>query len=159
MNKLAKALDRAENVKELFEVVKDAVRLTLNESRAGLDLGLAELGNGDRQLLSAYYPMGSNIIVMNKTPLKRIMQTKPGLLKPYSFIVLLHEYLHSLGYVDEETVRVLTYRIANSIFNGSVVTDMARDLTKYFPYLLYPGGRPAGGEMDVVEMEDVDYIG
>ena len=159
MKSLKEDFENAENVKDIFEVVRDSVRLTLNESRAGLDLGLIDLGNGQNELLSAYYPVGSNIIVLNKTPLKRITQTKPELLKPYVFVVLLHEYLHTLGYLDEQTVRSLTKRITTDIFNSSVITDMAGDMKKYFPFLLYPGGHPASSKIDVIEMDEIDYIG
>lgn len=158
MKTIREDFESAGNVKELFEVVKDAVRLSINESRAGLDLGLVDLGNGHNQLLSAYYPIGSNIIVLNKTPIKRISQTQPELMKPYVFVVLLHEYIHSLGYLDEATARTLTYRIANEIFNDSAITDMAADMTKYFPFLLYPGGHPADNKMEVIELDEVDYI-
>ena len=159
MKTIKEDFENAKNMKDIFEVVKDSVKLTLNESRAGLDLGLTDLGNGHNELLSAYYPVGSNIIVLNKTPLKRISQTQPQLMKPYVFVVLLHEYIHSLGYLDERTARKLTLDITNKIFNGSVVTEMAKDMRKYFPYLLYPGGHPADNKIDVVEMDDVDYIG
>lgn len=156
---LLKEFENAKDVKDIFELVKEAVKLTLNESRAGIDLGLVEMGNGQNQLLSAYYPVGSNIIVLNKTPLKRVIETRPDLMKPYVFVVLLHEYIHSLGYIDEETVRVLTHRIVESIFNESIMSEMAKDMTKFFPVLIYPGGHPAGNEMHVIEMEEPDYIG
>lgn len=159
MKSFIEDFERAENIKELFEIVQDAVRMTLNESRAGIDLGIVELGNGPGNLLSAFYPVGSNIIVLNKTPLKRITQTQPKLMKPYLFVVLLHEYLHSLGYLDENTVRRLTHAITDEIFDGSIVTGMARDLRKYFPFLLYPGGHPADNNMQVIELENLDYIG
>jgi hypothetical protein len=156
-HKLIDDFEKAENVKEIFEIVKDAVKETLEESRAGIDLGLMDLGNTQHELLSAYYPVGSNIIVLNKTPLKRIAQTRPELMKPYVFVVLLHEYLHSLGYLDEATTRDITVRIT-SIFNG-VVAEMAQDMRKFFPFLLYPGGHPAIDDMDLIELDDVDYIG
>lgn len=159
MNDIRKEFEQANNVKEMFEVVKESVKLTLNESRAGIDLGLVDMGNGPGNLVSAFYPVGSNIIIVNKTPLRRISQTKPELMKPYMFVVLLHEYLHSLGYMDEATVRKLTHKITGEIFNVSVITDMASDLTKYFPFLLFPGGRPASNEMQVIELDNVDYIG
>ncbi|MBI4154058.1 hypothetical protein HY501_01875 [Candidatus Woesearchaeota archaeon] len=158
---ITEEFEKADDIKELFDVVKDTVRLALGESRAGIDIGFMELGNGRQQLLSAFHPVGSNVIVMNKTPLKRVMQTQPELMKPYVYVVLLHEYLHSLGYLDEATVRHLTYSIAKEIFNGHIITDMAKDLTKYFPFLLYPGGHPAvnTNEIELVELDDVDYIG
>ena len=169
MKNIVEDFERASNVREVFDVVKDAVKHTLDESRAGIDLGLIDLGNGQNELLSAYYPVGSNIIVLNKTPLKRISQTQPELFKPYVFVVLLHEYLHSLGYIDEDTTRKLTHKITNTIFNGSkqedahsassTVTEMAKDMRKFFPFLLYPGGHPATQKMDLIELDDVDYIG
>ena len=156
---IQKDFDKAENVKEIFEVVKDSVSEVLKESRAGIDLGLVDLGNTDNELLSAYYPAGSNIIVLNKTPLKRITQTKPDLMKPYVFVILMHEYLHSLGYFDEATTRKMTVDITQKIFNGSVVAEMARDMRKFFPFLLYPGGHPTTDRMDLIELDDMDYIG
>jgi len=159
MKNIVEDFERASNVREVFDVVKDAVKHTLDESRAGIDLGLIDLGNGQNELLSAYYPVGSNIIVLNKTPLKRISQTQPELFKPYVFVVLLHEYLHSLGYIDEDTTRKLTHKITNTIFNSSTITDMAKDMRKFFPFLLYPGGHPATQKMDLIELDDVDYIG
>src|SRR3989338_1709928 len=159
MKNIKTDFEKAKNVKEIFEVVKDSVNATLNESRAGIDLGLIDMGNTNQELLSAYYPMGSNIIVLNKTPLRRITQMKPELMKPYVFVILLHEYLHSLGYTDEESTRRLTVDITQKIFDAHVTTDMARDMRKFFPFLLYPGGHPAVDDMDLIELDDVDYIG
>lgn len=159
MKNIQEDLEKAKDVKDVFEVVKESVWLTLNESRAGIDLGLVELGNSHDQLLSAYYPVGSNIIMLNQTPLKRVLETKPELMKPYVFVVLLHEYIHSLGYLDESTVRKLTHSITKKIFNASTVTDMASDMTKFFPFLLYPGGHPPGDKMHLIELEEPDYIG
>ncbi|TRZ90179.1 MAG: hypothetical protein D4R88_04115 [Methanosarcinales archaeon] len=33
----------------------------------------------------AFYPVGTNVIVMNKIPLERIKETRPELYKPYIF--------------------------------------------------------------------------
>lgn len=74
-----------------FESVKEVVRKTAGRSRAGLMPGLQELGATLSGFIGAYYPINSNIIVMNKTPLRRINGTNPHLLEPYSFHVLLHE--------------------------------------------------------------------
>ncbi len=159
LQSIVEDFEKASDIKEMFSVVQDAVRLTLNQSRAGLDLGLMELGNSDGQLLSAFYPVGSNIIIINKTPLRRVMQTKPELFKPYVFSILLHEYVHSLGYIDENTTRLLTCQICNSIFGDSVITEIACDMKKYLPYLMYPGGHPASNKLEVIELDELDYIG
>lgn len=138
-----KNLDKSVTIADIFEVVKEAVWKAMRRSRAGLDLGLVELGNQPGGLLGAYYVSGSNIIIMNETPLKRIQETNPELLNPYMFSVLLHEYLHSLGYFDEEKVKSMAYEVSFEIFGkGNVVTGIAKDMSKYFPYIIYPEGAP-----------------
>lgn len=138
-----KKLKESNSIADIFEVVKETVWKTLKRSRAGLELGLIELGNPPQGLIGAYYVSGSNIIVMNETPLKRIQETNPNLLTPYIFFTLLHEYLHSLGYFNEELVRRMTFEICFEIFgNDNVITEIARDMSKFFPNLIYPEGTP-----------------
>lgn len=158
-----KNLKKAQSIPDIFETVKDAVWKSLKKSRAGLELGLAELGNAPNGFLGAFHQVGSNIIIMNKTPLRRIQETNPELLSPYIFTTLLHEYLHSLGYLDEKEVRELTYEITLENFNGSIVTEMAKDVTKFFPSLIYPEGFPQiNSPVEIVKDFDrssIRYIG
>lgn len=159
MKNFAKEFEESDSIIEVFGLVKDAVELALNESRAGLDLGFVEMGNTN-QCVFAFYPAGSNIIVMNKTPIRRIMETKPELLKPYVFTTLLHEYLHSLGYLDEMDARKLTCMITQQMFGNSVASELACNMQKYLPYLTYPGGFPQlEREVQVLEIDGQDYIG
>lgn len=131
------------SIPDIFEIVKDIVWKTLRKSRAGLELGLVELGNSPKGLIGAYYVSGSNIIIMNETPLKRIQETNPNLLTPYIFSTLLHEYLHSLGYFDEKEVRKLTYEVSCKIFGpDSIIAEISKDMNKFFPNLIYPEGAP-----------------
>jgi len=133
-------LTEAESLADIFEVVKHAVRKAHKTGRAGLTLGLAELGGSEAGFVGAFYPFGSNIIVMNKTPLRRIRSSQPQLYKPYSFLILLHEYLHSLGYIDEELVREMAYKISLKLFGGEhLVTKIAEDLERFLPELIHPG--------------------
>jgi len=111
-------LDQARNLSDLFELVKRAVEVVLGRTRAGLMLALADLGNHPQGFLGAFYPVASNVIVMNKVPLLRIQETNPGLYKPYAFYVLLHEYLHSLGFIDERVCREQSHRILETIFGA-----------------------------------------
>ena len=138
-----KRLENVTSIPDIFEVVKESVWKTIRKSRAGLELGLVELGNRLEGLLGAYYVSGSNLIIMNETPLKRIQETNPDLLTPYIFSILLHEYLHSLGFFDEDYVKVLTYQISCEIFgNNSIIAEIAKDITKFFPNIIYPQGAP-----------------
>ena len=161
MDHFSDMLEEAENIHDIFSLVKDAVRKTIKESRAGINLGLIELGNPAEGFLGAYYPVGSNIIVMNKTPIRRITETNPDLMKPYLFSVLLHEYLHSLGYLKEDDTRKLTYMVTRRIFGDDhIVTELSGNLNKFLPYLIYPGGFPqTENEITLIEdHEDVSYI-
>jgi hypothetical protein len=102
-------------------------------------LGLQELGASHQGFIGAYYPVASNIIVINKTPLRRITETNTKLLKSYIFHVLLHEYIHSLGFLDEYTTQQKTYEISKKQFGEHhIVTELSTDIRKFFPSLVYP---------------------
>ena len=132
-------LDQAQNLSDLFELVKRAVEAVLGRTRAGLMLALADLGNHPQGFLGAFYPIASNVIVMNKVPLLRIQETNPGLYKPYAFYVLLHEYLHSLGFVDERACREQSHRILETLFGvDHLVTQISADTARFFPNLVFP---------------------
>ena len=79
-------LSKAVTFVDIFEVVKTAVWKNLGMSRGGLMLGFADLGNHPKGFFGAFFPVGTNIIVMNSTPLKRIKETEPDLWKPYAFM-------------------------------------------------------------------------
>ncbi len=124
---------------EIFETVKEAVRKNEGKSRAGLMLGLQELGASLDGFVGAYYPISSNIIVVNKTPLRRIIQTNKNLLKPYIFHVLLHEYIHTLGFLDEYTTQKKTYEISRKHFGEEhIVTQLSTNIKKFLPDIVYP---------------------
>jgi len=131
-------LHDSKSIPDIFEVVKEVVRRTVNAERAGLMLGLAELGGSPTFWIGAFYPVGSNVIVMNKSSLNRVLETNPALFNPYCFHVLLHEYLHSLGILDEETARRATYEITRKAFGDEhTVTHMAQDIRRFLPYVTY----------------------
>ena len=124
---------------DTFEEVKEVVRQKEKRTRAGLMLGLQELGSTLNGFIGAYYPVSSNIIVMNKTPLRRIIETNPQLIKPYGFHILLHEYIHSLGFLDEEITRLKTYEISKKHFGEEhIITQLSTNIKKFFPNLVYP---------------------
>lgn len=124
---------------ETFEEVKKAVQKNERRSRSGLMLGLQEIGASLDGFIGAYYPVASNIIVVNMTPLRRILETDKSLLRPYVFHILLHEYIHSLGYLDEETTGKKTYEISKKQFGEHhIITELSTNIRKFFPNLVYP---------------------
>jgi hypothetical protein len=141
-----------------FEDVKDAVRKTEGRGRAGLMLGLQELGTSSTCFVGAYYYMDSNMIIVNKTPLRRITESFPSLLEPYCFQVLLHEYIHSLGVQDEEFTREKTYDVCRKILGeGHQATLLAKDMSAYLSYLTYPGlGWTPQGSPPIEKVEGFD---
>jgi len=141
-SELAKAKDMA----DIFEVVKSAVKQATGMERSGLMLALANLGGGMEGFVGAFYPVATNIIVMNNLPLRRIRETDPDLYKPYVFHILLHEYLHALGIIDEVAVRKKVLEVSERTFGREhPVTQFAVDLSRFVPKLVYPvyGWRPS----------------
>ena len=132
-------LEQASDLVDVFELVKSAVTTCTGKCRAGLMLGLANLGGGLDGFVGAFYPVDTNIIVVNSLPLARLRETRPELLKPYMFHILLHEYIHTLGVVDEAEARALVAKVSLEAFGPAhPVTDFACNLTKYIPRLVYP---------------------
>jgi len=132
-------LEEAKTLADMFELVKRAVETAAGRSRAGLMLALADLGNSPQGFLGAFYPVASNVIVMNKVPLLRIQETNPEVYKPYAFYILLHEYLHSVGFVDELVCRDRARAIAETLFGPEhLVTQISQDFSKFFPNLVFP---------------------
>lgn len=132
-------LDGARGLSDIFEIVKRAVERDVGYARGGLMLGLADLGNHPHGFIGAFYPIATNVIVMNKIPLARIQETNPQLYRAYAFHVLLHEYLHSVGFIDERQCRTKVHAISRELFGEQhPVTLIAEDVTKFFPNLVYP---------------------
>ena len=139
-------LQKTKDLADIFELVKLAVRKSTGKERSGLMLGLSNLGGGLDGFVGAFYPVATNIIVMNTTPLNRIRQTNPDLYKPYVFHVLLHEYLHTLGIMDEEATRAKALEISEKVFGKEhMATQIAADLNRFMPNLVYPvyGWKPS----------------
>ena len=161
-----KKFEKAEDLSEMFQIVKEIVYEYTGEERAGLMLGLAEMGGGPGQFIGAFHPVGSNVIVLNKTPMKVVESAKPQLYKAYCFHLLLHEYLHSIGIFDEEITRTVTAVISERSFGKyHPVSLVAKDFNSIFPEIFYSSlfWRPNEGfNIEIVKDFDrrsVTYIG
>jgi len=133
-------LNSCDSLADIFELVKESVKRFLGQHRAGLMLGLANLGMRRGSFVGAFHPLGSNIIVMNKAPFDVALRTTDKkVFNAYCFHLLLHEYLHALGYVSEEEVRDLVHRVCNlALGKDNPATVMAeRGLAFYFPKVTY----------------------
>lgn len=151
---ISNLLENAKTLADIFEVVKLSVQQSIHKSRGGLMLGLADLGNHPAGFLGAFFPVGANIIVMNKVPLQRIKNTRPELYKPYAFHVLLHEYLHTLGYLDEADVRRRAHEVTSVCLGAEhLATKIAANVNAFFPNLVYPAAawRPKEFQLELVQ--------
>jgi hypothetical protein len=121
-----------EDFNQAFELVKSAVEEKFKMHRAGLSLILQGLPTK----LGAYHVLGSNLIIVNKRILGIIKIHKSlGEYNSYLFMVLTHEYLHSLGIIDEIQVRKMTYTLLVSLVGEQhIATKMAR----HQPWDLFP---------------------
>ncbi len=130
-----RALSSADGFDEIFEMVKEATERTLRMHRAGLTLVLGDIPNS----VGAYHQMGSNAIVMNRNLLRIIEKLSRSRAKrnSYVFMILLHEYLHSLGYTSDKRVRSLGRRISDEYLGRRhPAGEMAvRPLDHFFPEL------------------------
>jgi hypothetical protein len=65
-------------------------------------------------------------------------ETRPGLFKPFAVHVLMHEYIHSPGYLDEQLVKQMVCQISRAMMGDShLATQLAQDPTRFIPYLAY----------------------
>ena len=66
--------------------------------------------------VGAFHQMGTNDIVLNR---RLLGQTRSLKEKSNVFAILVHEYLHSLGFRDERKVRRLTHKVCLENFGKS----------------------------------------
>ncbi len=120
----AKELEGCKDFGDVFNIVKKSVKEVLGLSRPGLILYLADLPMN----VGAFHAVGSNGIVMNRRLLNTVLKSAGSRLGVNSFVysILLHEYLHSLGCLDEGKVRQLVYEVSKKSFGEShLATQMA----------------------------------
>ncbi len=143
---MKKRLEDAGGYPQVFSLVKEATQTTLGARRAGIMLGLAELGVTPQGFIGAYHPVDTNIIVLNRNALEMVAREKPGLTKAYTFHLLLHEYIHTLGVYDEAQTRQMTLQVCSSALGEThPATRMSRNLLEYFPDLQPEPPRPQWG--------------
>jgi hypothetical protein len=117
-------LDRCEDFRDVFALVKESVKDALGMERTGLMLYLRDLP----MKVGAYHQLGTNGIIMNRVLLEQVVQATASRLEVNAFIyyILLHEYLHTLGLIDEMRVRHLTYQVTEETFGSAhVATKIA----------------------------------
>lgn len=117
-------LEAAKDFGDVWEIVKDSVKDVLGHYRVGMMLFLDDLP----LQLGAYHPVGTNNIVMNRELLEIVEAAaeKRVVVNAFAYSILLHEYLHALGYLGEAEVRPLVARVSRECFGPDhVATRLA----------------------------------
>ena len=159
-------IKNSRNISDIFEVVKELVNKSVKLEQAGLLVGLSDLGMYNKGFIGAYYSLNANMIIINKKPLKRILETNPQLYKYYLFHIILHEYIHSVGFYDEKQARQVVYEISKNYFGQDhQLTQLALNLEKFLPNLTYPSTDfipPENPNIEFVrgiDRKNLNYIG
>lgn len=127
-------LRRLRDFNEVFEFVKYSVSSVYEMKRAGLSLML----HGMPTRVGAYHVLGSNVIAINSILLDQVKEYSDSNVEynSYLFTVLLHEYLHTFGILDEQKVRQMSVELCEKFFGREyMVTAIAMDPLKIFPQL------------------------
>lgn len=127
-------LRRLRDFNEVFEFVKYSVSSVYEMKRAGLSLML----HGMPTRVGAYHVLGSNVIAINSILLDQVKEYSDSNVEynSYLFTVLLHEYLHTFGILDEQKVRQMSVELCEKFFGPEyMVTAIAMDPLKIFPQL------------------------
>ena len=159
-------IKNAKSISEIFDIAKEIVWEYLEAEQAGLMVGVSDLGYYNSGFIGAFYLPNSNIIVINKKPLSRILQTNPPLYNFYLFHIILHEYIHSVGSYDEDGTRQLVYEISEHYFGKAhVITQLAANIEKFMHSLTYPGkGYIEPQDINIefvkgIDKKNINYIG
>lgn len=149
-------LEESRDLPALFDVAKDLVEAELGRSRGGIMLGLSRLGLSPQGYLGGYFVLGSNAIVLNRDVLDHVQAAYPEHYNAYAFNVLLHEYLHTVGYLDEGALRQVVHDLVEDAFGpdhpatriAAAMTPAGRDgdAPAFFRQLTMPryGYKPPG---------------
>ena len=142
LSKLSGGSSSSPDYNSIFSLVRKAVKNTLKKERVGLGLALADLPSQ----LGAFWEVGGNYIVMNKNLLDALKYANRPRdeINSFIFVILMHEYLHSLGTLDEYKARAMTARICATIFEeGHPAYELAtKDPWQVYPFLMQvPNGK------------------
>ncbi len=134
-----KLQDLKKQMPKIFKQVKKDVKNVYGRHRAGLSLGIVEMGMFRGGFIGGMHFSPGTDIVMNKTPLEIILREQPyEIVWAYTYHILLHEYIHSLGILNEQQCRIITLRISEKIFKETdhpAITLAKNGIGAYFPNL------------------------
>jgi len=155
---LEKRMSKCKDFACVFEIVKECVDETVGKKRSSMMLGLTDMPIN----IAAFHPVPSNFIMVNRKLLEAISGYNRKLVNAYVFSILLHEYLHSIGYLNEEDTQTLTYVISKKFFGENHPATL---IAKYGMGVVFPELRVTpefDNRIEIVrdfDPADLSYIG
>ncbi|MHA1299339.1 MAG: hypothetical protein ACTSO9_07890 [Candidatus Helarchaeota archaeon] len=151
------------NIPDIFEKVKRDVDRVINRHRAGLSLGLIEMGISRRGFIGGMFFSGGTMILMNSSVLRLLIsknEISDEILLAYVYHILLHEYIHSLGYLNERECREITYYITKEIIHDEehpAYIMATRGISVFFPEIKYaPVGYKIPKNLQIERVDNFD---
>ena len=153
MKPIHEVLKKASSFDEIFRAVKELVERRLGLHRAGLGLILADLP----MQIAGFTAVGTNSIVLNRSLLSTISAVVSSReeINSFVFVVLLHEYLHTLGYGEGETRQIVKELVEKELGPEHIATKLASKS----PYEIYPeigSFRPLSRDEEIIIVKDFD---
>ncbi|NHI91333.1 MAG: hypothetical protein EAX96_02445 [Candidatus Lokiarchaeota archaeon] len=150
-------------IPDLFEKVKRDVDKAIGRHRAGLSLGFVEMGVSNLGFIGGMFFSGGTIILMNSTVLKVLINTETlsdDIIIYYVYHILLHEYIHSLGFLNEKKCREVTNFVTKEVYedqNHPARLLAERGIGYYFPKLIYaPGNYRLSSNIKIERIKNFD---
>ncbi len=154
------ALDAQNDFDGVFVLVKRAVKIVTGRERSGLGLAMSNLPI----TVGAFWQVGGNYIVMNEILLQEMSRIARDNreFNSFVFMILAHEYLHSVGYIEEWNAREMTRRVAEAAFGKEHPAYLmsSEDVWRLYPQLLQLRGGD-GSRLKIIEKFDspsLDYF-
>ncbi len=149
-------------IPDMFEQIKRDVYKVLRKRRAGLNLGFVDMGMSPQGFIGGMFFSGGTMILMNTRALGVLIEEvksnrlkNPEIAEGYVYHVIMHEYVHSLGYLDEQECREVTAYITHQLFphNHPIAIMADRGIGVYFPQFIYAPGNYAYRPPDDASIE------
>ena len=157
---------KSEIPKIFYKVKRDVEKVFSNDEtftgrgvrRAGLSLGLADMGMFQGVFIGGMHFHPGNDIVMNKSPLRKIVKSQPyEIVWAYTYHILLSLYLKSLGVIDERQCKLYTLKVSKEIFkepDHPAIIMAKNGIGHFFPDLnityVPPDQRPDGMSIEYI---------
>ena len=130
IEKFSSGLDEAKSYAEVWKIVQETADYALGKRRNCMMLFLDDLP----LQLGAYYPVGTNNIVLNRTLVDVVeaqITDKPTV-NALIYNLLLHEYLHALGEMSEVGVRREVVAVAVKSFGDHHIAAVLARKSPWF---------------------------